>query len=173
MTDLGFRDLTALLREIRRAPDLDIALLRFARALCDGGWDPRGVSLVGVEADGKFRIRGMWTAMPSPFEVGQVISPEGTIRSRESAQRLLGGRPIRALLRHEDLGLLGDLVLNQGAAGWLVAPIMTRRGVVAVLALTSGSEEAITSFSLEDLERVAATFSLWLQQPAARPERRS
>lgn len=170
MGDDEMADLDELVREIRSAQDLDEALQVLAGALQRGGFEPVIVGLVGIEADGKFRIRGMWSAMPTRLEAGVVISPELTADTKRLANRLLAGRPIRVDLDDDDLGLLGALSKEEGFAGYLVAPVSGPQGVTAVLGLGSASTDALARADLRRVEALADAIGRWiLQKPPPRP----
>lgn len=172
MAGTEFPDLPVLVLEIREAADLDAALSTLAAALDRTGFEPVHVSLSGTEADGKLRVLGLWSAMPSRFEVGQIISPHATTAMTRNIELLRAGKPIRVHLTDDDFGLMGDLAKQESVAGWVIAPVATPVGVTAILALASASDEALDRADLTRVHALATMLGHWmLRKPPKRRKR--
>lgn len=157
-----FPELSVLVQEIREAMTLESALRVLAGALDKGGFEPAHVALVGVEADGKFRILGVWAAVPTRFEAGQIISADATPAMLRNAERVQAGYPLRIQLEMQDFGLLGDLAKEEGIAGWVVAPVSTPSGVAALLTLGSASTAALDRTDLTRVHALATMLGHWM-----------
>ena len=155
MPDGTLPELSELAQWIRAADDLDEALRTLASSLDRAGLQPLHCALVMIEPDGTFRIAGIWSAMPSQFMEGWIVSAMATPDMRRSADELLKGRPVRIILADETPGLFNDLAAKEGVRGFIVAPVGMPEGVVGVLAVSSASAEAVKRVNLDGFQDLA------------------
>lgn len=154
-THPGLPELAELAQWIRAAGDLQEALHTLAISLDRAGLSPIHCALAMLEPDGTFRIAGMWSAIPSRFSEGWIISAMATPAMRRSADDLLKGRPVRIVIAEEEPGLFYELTAKEGVRGFVVAPVGMPEGVVGVLAISSANPAAVRRVNLGRFQDLA------------------
>jgi hypothetical protein len=150
----GFPELEVLVQAIRAADSLDEALGTLADALNRAGFETAHCGLATLGPDQAFHVLGLWSALPTIFEPGALISTLGTETMGEQAQELRKGKAVRVSMSSQDHGLLGDLLQNEGAPAWLAAPIDMPGPSLAVLAVSSANRQGFDRVDLDRFQRL-------------------
>jgi transcriptional regulator with GAF, ATPase, and Fis domain len=130
--DRGFDLLDDTVESVEGAADVDEALANMARVLLPRfGMTAATVTLFEGES---LRIAALWETAPGVFAKGMSVSTNFTDDTRAVALHLREtGSPLMLHAEAADLGLVGDLISEQGLRAGVLIPLWEGEDVVGVL----------------------------------------